>query len=61
MGVGTADRSRHFAFCILHFAFCILSPCEAGFHRNSDFTHRRWISQIPQGIYFTAASLPPAA
>ena len=25
-------------------------PCEAGFHRESDFIHQRWISPVEDGF-----------
>ena len=27
-----------------------LQPCEAGFHRKSDFFHRKWISPVEVGV-----------
>ena len=27
-----------------------LQPCEAGFHRDSDFIHQRWISPVEDGF-----------
>jgi hypothetical protein len=27
-----------------------IQPCEAGFHRESDFIHRRWISPVEDGF-----------
>ena len=27
-----------------------LQPCEAGFHRESDFIHQRWISPVEDGF-----------
>jgi hypothetical protein len=28
----------------------LLQPCEAGFHRESDFIHQRWISPVADGF-----------
>ena len=27
-----------------------MQPCEAGFHRESDFIHQRWISPVEDGF-----------
>ena len=28
----------------------LLQPCEAGFHRDSDFIHHKWISPVEDGF-----------
>jgi hypothetical protein len=35
---------------VIHYRFAASLPCEAGFHRESDFIHQRWISPVEDGF-----------